>query len=101
MIIHKNHYVLSKKSIVSLGKRERSCICKRCFYPYSNQDVLINQLQKCGQQGITSIKVSRKSHLYWEAHFHDNPLDLRIIADFEADNETDNSNIGNKTTNIY
>ena len=34
-------------------------------------------------------------------HFHKNPLNFRIIADFEADKETDGSNIGNKTTNIY
>ena len=30
-----------------------------------------------------------------------NPLYFRIIADFEADNEIDNSNIGNKTTNTH
>ena len=34
-------------------------------------------------------------------HFHENPLYFRIYADFEAPNEKDNSNIGNKTTNIY
>ena len=34
-------------------------------------------------------------------HFHKNPLNFRIYADFEADNEKDNSKIGNKTTNIY
>ena len=34
-------------------------------------------------------------------HFHKNFLHYRIYADFEADNEVDNSNIGNKTTNIY
>ena len=34
-------------------------------------------------------------------HFHKNPLYLRIIADFEADNEVDGSSVGNKTTNIY
>ena len=28
-------------------------------------------------------------------------LYFRIYADLEADNEKDNSNIGNKTTNIY
>ena len=33
--------------------------------------------------------------------FHKNPLYFRIYADFEADNEIDNSSIGNKTTNIY
>ena len=34
-------------------------------------------------------------------HFHKNPLYFRIIADFEADNEYDGSNVGNKTTIIY
>ena len=34
-------------------------------------------------------------------HFHKNPLCFRIYADFEADNEIDNSSIGNKTFNIY
>ena len=33
--------------------------------------------------------------------FYKNPLQFRIYADFEADNEKDNSNIGNKTTNIF
>ena len=27
-------------------------------------------------------------------YFHNTPLDFRIFADFEADNETDNSSIG-------
>ena len=34
-------------------------------------------------------------------HFHKTPFYFRIIADFEADNENDGSNIGNKTSNIY
>ena len=34
-------------------------------------------------------------------HFRKNPLYFRLYADFEADNEEDNSIIGNKTTNIY
>ena len=34
-------------------------------------------------------------------HFHKIPIYFRIYADFEADNEIDNSNVGNKTTNIY
>ena len=33
--------------------------------------------------------------------FKGNPLYFRIIADFEADNEIDNSSVGNKTTNFY
>ena len=38
---------------------------------------------------------------FGKKHFHKNPLYFRIIADFEANNEIDGSNIGNKTTNIY
>ena len=34
-------------------------------------------------------------------HVHKNPLYFRIYADFEADNEIDNSNVGDKTSNIY
>ena len=53
------------------------------------------------QQEITSIKTSDEFQLYWKKHFPKNPLFFRVYADFEADNETDNSNIGNETTNIY
>ena len=57
--------------------------------------------QKCGDDNITTIRTSPESHLHWRKHFHKNPLYLRIYADFEADNETDNSSVGNKTTKIY
>ena len=38
---------------------------------------------------------------FGKKHFHKKPLFFRIYADFEADNEIDNSNKGKKTTNIY
>ena len=42
------------------------------------------------------------NHIYiGKKHFHKNPLYFRIYADFKADNEKDNSCIGNTTTNIY
>ena len=63
--------------------------------------MLMKHKQKCGEDNITTIKTSNESHLHWKKHFHKNPLNLRIYADFEADNEKDNSNIGNKTTNTY
>ena len=51
---------------------------------------------------ITTIRTSSESHLHWKDHFHKNPLYFRIIADFEADNETeDRKAVCNKTTNIY
>ena len=61
----------------------------------------MKQKQKRGDDNITTIKTSNESHLHWKNLFHKNPLYFRIYADFEADNEKENSIIGNKTTNIY
>ena len=63
--------------------------------------MLVQQKQKCGDDNITTIKISNESHLHWKKHFHKNPFFFRIYAGFEADNEKDNSSIGNKTTIIY
>ena len=63
--------------------------------------MLIKHKQKCAEDNITTIKTSPDSQLHWKRHFHKNPLYFRVYADFEADNEKDNSSIGNKTTNIY
>ena len=57
--------------------------------------------QKCGDDKKTTIKTSNESHLHWKKNFHKNQLYFRIYADFEADNEKDDSSIGNKTTIIY
>ena len=56
---------------------------------------------KCENNDITTIRTSSDSHLHWKKHFHKNPLYFRIYADFEADNEKDNSSMGNKTTYIF
>ena len=50
---------------------------------------------------MCTIRTSNESHIQWKKLFHENPLYFRIYTDFEADNEIDNSTIGNKTTNIY
>ena len=56
---------------------------------------------KCENNDITTFRTSPESHLHWRKHFLKNPLSFRIYTGFEADNEKDNFNIGNKTTNIY
>ena len=61
---------------------------------------MIKHKHRCEQQEITSVKTSNESHLYWKQYFHKNLLSFRSYADFEADNEIDNSCIGNKTTNF-
>ena len=55
----------------------------------------------CENIDISTIRTSPESHIQWKKHFHKNPLYFRIYADFEADNEFDNSSIGKKTTDIY
>ena len=71
-----------------------------CFY--SGQNVSIKHKQRCEEQEINSIKRSNESHPYGKKkHFHKNSLGFGKYADFEADNEIDNSSVGNKTTNIY
>ena len=101
LAIYKNHYVLIKKLDVFLGDHNKKFICRRCLSSYTSENMLIKHKQKCGDDNITTIKTSNESHLHWKKHFHKNPIYFRIYADFEADNEKDNSSVGNKTTNIY
>ena len=56
---------------------------------------------KCKKNDKSTIRTSDESHLHWKDHFHKTSIYFRIYADFEADNEIDNSSIGNKATNIY
>ena len=101
LAIYKNHYVLVKKLDVFLGDHNKKFICRRCLSSYTSENMLMKHKEKCGDDNITSIKTSNESHIQWKKHFHKNPLYFRIYADFDADNEKDNSIIGNKTTNIY
>ena len=101
LAIYKNHYALIKKLDVSLGDHNKKFICRQCLSSYSSENMLMKHKEKCGDDIITTIQASIESHLHWKKHFHKNPLYFRIYADFEANNEKDNSIIGNKTTNIY
>ena len=101
LFIYKNHYALIKKLHVFLGDHKKSFVCRRCLNSYTCGSALKNHKAKCGDDNICTIRTSNESHLYWKKHFHKNPIYFRIIADFEADNEKDNTKIGNKTTNIY
>ena len=101
LLIYKNHYALIKKLHVFLGDHNKNFVCRCCLTSYTCENALINHKEKCGDDNICNIRTSNESYLYWKKHFHKNPLYFRIIADFEADNEEDNSKIGNKTTNIY
>ena len=68
---------------------------------HTSENTLMLHEPKCENNDITTIRTSNESHIFWKKHFHKNPLYFKIYADFEAENEKDNSIIGNKTTNIY
>ena len=101
LAIYKNHYVLIKKLDVFLGDHNKKFICRRCLSSYTSENMLIKHKPKCEKNNMTTIRISNESHLHWKKHFHKNPLYFMIYADFEADNEKDDSVVGNKTTNIY
>ena len=51
---------------------------------------------------ISIIRSSCKSDLHWKDRFHKKPLFFRFYADFEVDNEIEDSKaVCNKTTDIY
>ena len=97
LLIYKNHYAAIQKLHVFLGNHKKRFVCRRCLNSYTCEIALINHKEKCGDDNICTIRTSNESHLYWKNHFHKNPLFFRIYAD----NEIDNSNVGDKTTNIY
>ena len=101
LAIYKNHCALIKKLDVFLRNHNKKFICTRCLCSYTSENMLMLHKPKCENNDITTIRNSNESHLNWKKHFHKNLLYFRINADFEADNEKDNSIIGNRTTNIY
>ena len=100
-LIYKKHYALIKKLHVFFGDHNKTFVCRRCLNSYTCENALTNHKEKCGDDNICTIRTSNESHLYWKKQFHKNSLYFRKYADFEADNEIDNTNVGDKTTNIY
>ena len=86
---------------VFLGDHNKKFICRQCLSSYTSENMLMKHKQKRADDNITTLRTSNNSDLHWKKNFHRNPLYFRIYADFEADNEKDNSCIGTKATNIY
>ena len=73
------------------GDHHKKFICRRCLSSYTSEKMLMLHKPKCENNNKTTIRTSPDSHLHWKKHFHKNPLYFRIYADFEVDNEKDNS----------
>ena len=89
-----------KKLNEFLGDHSKNFICRRCLRSHISESMLILQKPKCENNDFTTIRASPESNIHWKKN-HKSPLYFRIYAVFEADNEKDNSKVGNKTTNIY
>ena len=100
-LVYKYYYVLIKQIHIVLGKFNCSFVCRQCLSSYTSQNVLNEDNERCEQRFLFSFIYSSEVHFYWKKRFHKNPLFCRIYADFDADNEIDISNIGNKTTNFH
>ena len=86
---------------IFIGNSNCKLICRRCLRCFEHEHVLMKHKDRCEQQDFTAIKLSSYKHLNWKKHYQKVPLYFRIYADFECNNETDNSIIGLHTTNIY
>ena len=80
-----------KKLNVSLQHHNKNFICRRCLSSCTSENMLKLHKTKCENNGITTIRTSPESHIFWKKHFHKSLLFFGIYADFEADNEKDNS----------
>ena len=100
LLIYKNHHALIKKLNVFLGNRNKNFICRGCLNSYTSESMLMIHKPKCENYDITAIRTSNDSHFHWKNHFHKNLIFFSVIADFDTDNEIDDSSIGIKTTNI-
>ena len=101
IIIKINEDVRIKKMQLFSGRQVSKNACRQCSTSKTVENVLKNHKEKCEQQKLTSFDVSNENHLIWKTYFHRIPIHFKFGADYEADSEIDNSNIGDKTTNVH
>ena len=102
LLVYKNHSALIKQLNMSLDDHHKKFICRRCLNSYTSENMLKIHTPKCETDNITTIGTSRDFHLPWKNHFHKNSTHLRIIADFEIDNEIEDSKaVCNNTTIVF
>ena len=84
-----------------MGIHNKKFVGRRCLNSYTSENMLMIHKPKCKNYDIATIRTSSESHVHCKDCFREYPLYFKIYADFEADNEIDNSSVGNKTTNIH
>ena len=95
IIIYTLHDVLTTELHVVLGEKKSKFVCRRFLKPSLHQKILVKHKRMCEQQKTTANKTSNESNLYCTCYFYKNIIYFRVYADFEANNEIDNSHTRN------
>ena len=62
LLNYKKHYTLIKNIQIFLGNHNRKYVCRRCLNSHTSRNVLHKYKQQCGEQDISSLRLSRESH---------------------------------------
>ena len=102
LLKYNNHYALIKKIKVFLGERHKLFVCRRCLISYTSENMFLIHKPISENNDITTNKI-RVNHIFIGKIFSIGIRYIfRIIADLEADNETEGSKaVCNKTANNY
>ena len=87
----KQHYSLIKnftrlvRSQYTSHRSSKICICKKCLYHYTKEDLLEKHSLNCGKNETVAVKMpSKNSILKFQNHFKKLPIPFAIYADFEC-----------------
>ena len=61
LLIYENHYVLSKKLNVFIGKHDCKYVCRKCLNSYTTHSMLIKHKKLCKEN--QQLKISPNSHI--------------------------------------
>ena len=67
-------------------------VCRRCLTAFSSEDILNQHIDRCQKQQPTNITISWKDHLKFEDYHMKVPVPIRVYADFECNQPTDDPN---------
>ena len=79
----KLHFLINKDSHTKYVRR-------RCLTAVSSEDIFNQHIDRCQNEEPTNVTFSWKDHLNMENHYIKIPLPIRVYADFECINQTQN-----------
>ena len=91
LLLYENHYYLITKLHYLINKNSHvKHVCRRCLTAFSSESVLLDHMERCINQQPTNITFSWKDHLKLEDHHMKVNVPIRVYADFECINQSQN-----------